>query len=47
MLYTSNYADFAANPLPTGKINVTGIMKRYNRTWEIIIRTLDDVEEVK
>ncbi len=47
MLYTSNYADFAANTLPTGKVNVTGIMKRYNNTWEVIIRTLDDVQEVK
>ena len=47
MLYTSNFAKFAANPLPTGKVNVTGIMKRFNNTWEIIIRTLDDVEEVK
>lgn len=44
MLYTSNYADFAANPLPTGMVNVTGIMKRFNDTWEIVIRTLDDVE---
>ena len=47
ILYNSNYADFAANPLPTGKVNVTGIMKRYNNMWEIIIRSLDDVEEVK
>ncbi|MBM6993500.1 MAG: hypothetical protein I3J02_09595 [Prevotella sp.] len=47
MLYTSNYADFAANALPTGKVNVTGVMKRFNSTWEIIIRTLDDVQEVK
>ena len=47
MLYTSNYADFAANALPTGKVNVTGIMKRFSNTWELIIRTLDDVEEVK
>ncbi len=47
MLYTSNFADFAANTLPTGKVNVTGIMKRFNSTWEIIIRSLDDVEEVK
>lgn len=47
MLYTSNYADFAAIALPKGKVNVTGIMKRYNSSWEIIIRSLDDVEEVK
>lgn len=47
MVYTSNYADFAANPLPKGKVNVTGILKRYNSSWEIIIRSLDDIEEVK
>lgn len=44
MLYTSNYADFANVALPTGKVNVTGILKRYNSSWELIIRTLDDVE---
>lgn len=47
MLYTSNFAKFAAHPLPTGKVNVTGVMKRFNNTWEIVIRTLDDVEEIK
>ncbi len=47
MLYTSNYADFAANTLPTGTVNVTGIMKRYNTSWKIIIRTLNDVEYVQ
>lgn len=47
MLYTSNFSDFATNILPTGKVDVTGIMKRYNNTWEIIIRSLDDVKEVK
>ncbi len=47
ILYTSNFADFASTPVPTGKVNVTGIMKRYNSQWEIIIRTLDDVEEIK
>jgi len=47
MVYTSNYADFASNPLPQGKVNVTGILKRYNNSWELIIRSLDDIEEVK
>lgn len=47
MLYTSNFAKFAGNALPTGKVNVTGILKRFNRSWEIIIRSVDDVEEVK
>lgn len=47
MVYTSNFADFASNPLPQGKVNVTGILKRYNNSWELIIRSLDDIEEVK
>ena len=47
MVYTSNFADFASNPLPKGKVNVTGILKRYNNSWELIIRSLDDIEAVK
>lgn len=47
MVYTSNYADFASNPLPQGKVNITGILKRYNNSWELIIRSLDDIEAVK
>ena len=45
-LYNSQYASFAGNPLPTGTVNVTGIMIRYNNTWELIIRNINDVEEV-
>ena len=46
-IYTSNYADFAAKKLPTGKINITGVVKRYRDQWEIIIRSISDVEEVE
>ena len=46
-IYTSNYADFAAMKLPTGKVNITGVAKRYRNQWEFIIRSIDDVEEVK
>lgn len=46
-LYTSAYADFAATVVPQGKCNITGIFKRYNNNWEIIIRSIDDVEEVQ
>ena len=46
-IYTSNYADFAAMPLPTGKVNITGVVKRYRNQWEFIIRSIDDVQEVK
>lgn len=45
-VYTSNYADFAAVRVPQGKVDITGIMKRYNNYWEIIIRSIDDVKEV-
>jgi len=46
-IYTSNYADFAAMKLPAGKMNLTGVIKRYRNQWELIIRSIDDVEEVK
>ncbi len=45
-VYTSNYADFAAVKVPLGAVDITGIMKRYNNYWEIIIRSIDDVKEV-
>jgi hypothetical protein len=47
MLYNSPYCDFAARTLPQGKVNLTGIMKRYDNNWEIILRSLDDVQEVQ
>lgn len=45
-LYTSSYADFAALKLPTGLVNITGIVKRYRNQWEIVVRSIKDVEEV-
>lgn len=47
MLYNSPYCDFAARILPQGKVNLTGILKRYDNNWEIILRSLDDVQEVR
>ena len=46
-LYNSQYADFANNILPTGPVNVTGILMRYNSSWELIIRSINDVEEIR
>ena len=43
---TSLYADFAAVPLPQKKVNITGIFTRYRNTWQILIRTENDVQEV-
>jgi len=47
MLYNSPFCDFAARTLPQGKVNLTGILKRYDNNWEIILRSLDDVQEVR
>lgn len=44
MVYTSTYSDFANTPIPTGKMNLTGIWKRYNNAWELVIRSADDIE---
>ncbi len=46
IVYNSNFADFANVKIPKGKVNITGIFKRFNKTWEIIIRTIDDVQPV-
>jgi len=44
VLRTSTYADFAGNVMPTGQVNVTGIFTRYRNTWQILMRTLSDIE---
>lgn len=41
---TSSYADFAAKPLPTGKLNITGVFTRYRTTWQILIRDERDIQ---
>ena len=40
---SSTYAKHAAMIMPTEKINVTGIASRYNSTWQIMPRTVDDI----
>ncbi|WP_456102202.1 DUF5689 domain-containing protein [Prevotella histicola] len=47
IVYNSNFADFANAKVPTGKIDITGIIKRFNNQWEIIIRSLDDIKAVE
>ena len=41
---TSVYADFAADKLPTGQVDITGLFTRYNNKWQIIIRQVSDVK---
>lgn len=45
IVYNSNYADFANAKVPTGTVDITGIIKRYNNTWEIILRSLNDIQK--
>ena len=44
MVYTSCYSDFANAVVPTGKLNLTGIWKRFNNKWELILRSEADIE---
>jgi DNA/RNA endonuclease YhcR with UshA esterase domain len=43
LVRTSTYAKFAAMIMPTEKINITGIASRYNDTWQIMIRSINDI----
>ena len=45
MIRTSNYASFASNKLPEGKGNITGILGRFNGTWQLTLRTANDVSD--
>ena len=51
---SSTYADFAAKAMPTGKVNLTGIFTVYatnpskkGYTWQLLLRSDSDIEEVK
>jgi len=41
---TSNYANFANNPLPSDTGNLVAIASLYKNTWQLIIRSLSEVE---
>lgn len=43
ILRTSNYADFAGDLLPDGSGKITGVLSKYNSTWQFYIRDTDDV----
>lgn len=45
VLRTSTYADFAKQVLPTGLVDITGVATRYNDTWQILMRTANDIKE--
>ncbi len=47
IVYNSNFANFANSKIPTGKVDIVGIFKRFNNQWEIIIRSLDDIKNAE
>ena len=44
MVRTSNYANFAANPLPKGTGNLVAIASLYNSTWQLTLRSYYELE---
>ena len=46
VLRMSTYADFANEPIPTGNLNINGVMTRYNDYWQFVISHTTDIETV-
>lgn len=44
VLRTSTYADFANAVMPAGEVDITGIFTRYRNTWQILMRSSDDIK---
>ena len=40
----SGYSKFANEVIPQGAFDVTGIFTRYNNTWQIVLRSTDDLK---
>ena len=47
VVYTSTSAKFAGDSIPAGKVNITGVFTRYNTTWQIVLRDLNDVQSAE
>ena len=39
----SNYADFRADILPQGEVDVVGLLGSYGTTWQLVLRSAEDV----
>lgn len=42
----SGYSKFANEVIPQGVFDITGIFTRYNNTWQIVLRSTDDLKSV-
>ena len=47
VLRMSTYADFANEVIPTGPLNINGILTRYNNYWQFMISSTDDIEIIE
>ena len=47
VLRTSSYSKFANRAVPKGKADVYGVCTRYNNTWQILMRTESDLQEIQ
>lgn len=43
---TTQYANFAEEPLPAGNGNLTGVLSIFNGTWQLFVRNIDDAKEM-
>lgn len=47
VLRTSSYSKFANRAIPKGKVDVYGVCTRFNNTWQILMRTESDLQEIQ
>ena len=47
VLRTSSYSKFANRAIPKGKVDLYGVCTRYNNTWQILMRTESDLQEIQ
>ena len=41
----STYADFANSPMPSGDLNIKGVLTRYNDYWQFLLSSTNDIEQ--
>lgn len=47
VLRMSTYADFANETIPSGLLNINGVLTRYNDYWQFMISSTNDIEVIK
>ena len=47
ILRMSTYADFAKEIIPSGSLNINGVLTRFNNYWQFMISSTGDIEQIK